>query len=328
MQEYNREKSPKRPLSREEIRRRERIRAYRLRKKRSAQQKFIAICVVILALIICIIWGIVSFIGNTLDSSKEASTEAADSGIEVVVPEEPLYPPEYAEFFELPYAKDEYSERYLEYKNENPDLSTEDIVTHCNMGIDVPFFTRDAIEVDDPYAIDTLVNKVYKLPDGFEPNNLLVIDSFRSQTMQEPAALAFQSMKEACKSQGFEILAYSGFRSYDYQNMIYNNSVNVKGQAHADAYIARPGHSEHGLGMSVDVSINGGDYNECHKSPYYSKFYNTLADYGFIVRYPEGKEDLTGYSYESWHIRYVGVEIAKELETSGLTLDEYIARRY
>lgn len=297
-----------------------RKRAIEARKKRD-ENILLVLCSVILAVIISITWSTLTFITNIIIPTKLNGYEINYDVISMV-------PDTYSDYLDLPYAKVEYLDRYRAYKLDNPEYSMEDIITHTNMGIDVPFFTRDAVVITNPHEMDVLVNKVYKLPDGYVPQDLIQVDGYRNQTMQAPAASAFKEMATACEKLGFEIFAYSGYRSYDLQTMIFDNMVELKGVEYTEQYVSRPGHSEHATGLSMDVSIDGMDYSYIHEHDRYMDFYNILSEYGFIIRYPEGKEELTGYEYESWHIRYVGVELAKEIEESGLTLDEYIARQY
>ncbi len=148
----------------------------------------------------------------------------------------------------------------------------------------------------------------------------------------EDGYLAFQKMKEAIKEKGIILWIQSGYRSYSLQNNLYNGYVKRSGKQQADTYSARPGHSEHQTGYAFDVcaSKDGKNY-PCITS----SFNNTepalwLKDncykYGFILRYPEGKENETGYKHESWHFRYVGVELATKLYNNGswITLEDYL----
>lgn len=302
--------------NRNEERRRAYIRAERRKKQKKAENILIVICSIILSVVISLTWNLVRFtIGMIFP------VEAKYPNVQQL-----MLPEEYGKYFEIPYMKPEYFERYLNYEGANPSMPLENIVTYCNMGIDVEYFTREAIVVNDTDSIDIVINKVFKLPDNYEPDDLVIVDDYRSQTMREEAALAFQDLKTACKEVGFDLLAYSGYRSTELQTTIYNNMINNMGEEHTDQYVSKPGHSEHTTGLAVDVSINGTDYNITHESEHYDEFLKLISDYGFIIRYPEGKQELTGYSYESWHIRYVGVDIAKEIEETGLTLDEYVAR--
>lgn len=233
----------------------------------------------------------------------------------------------HATFSSIPFYREELEDRYHGYQLIAPNLSLEDIVTHVNMGIDKNFFESNPIIVNDPDALDVLANKFYRLPEGWEPANLVLVNPIRQQYLNIRAAEAFYAFQEACKKQGFTISVYSGYRSIEYQNGLYNRMVAIDGEEHTNKYVARPGHSEHATGLSMDISIDGIYYEDIENSPHYLWFRENLAEFGFILRYPEGKEHLTGYHYESWHIRYLGVDLAKKVEASGLTFDEYVARQ-
>ena len=113
----------------------------------------------------------------------------------------------------------------------------------------------------------------------------------------------------------------SGYRSYAYQASLYNSYVAQDGQALADTYSARPGHSEHQSGLAFDIGALDNGYGN---TPDGRWLHAHCADYGFIIRYPAGKESMTGYQYEPWHVRYVGKEIASQIMAQGITLEEYL----
>lgn len=154
-----------------------------------------------------------------------------------------------------------------------------------------------------------IVNKKYSLPANYNPG------------VDQTASTALKQLQQAASTAGHNIPLISGFRSYSRQQTLYNNYVARDGQALADTYSARPGHSEHQTGLAFDVGKLDDNYGStpagiwlkenCHK-------------YGFIIRYPKGKESITGYQYEPWHIRYVGVEHATKIMNQNITLEEYL----
>ncbi len=131
---------------------------------------------------------------------------------------------------------------------------------------------------------------------------------------------AFDAMQAAAAQEGLTLFICSGFRSYDYQNTLYNNYVARDGQAAADTYSARPGHSEHQTGLALDINSTDGSMATSAEGLWLAEH---CAEYGFVIRYPKGKEHITGYMYEPWHIRYLGTDLAAELTSSGLTVEEY-----
>ena len=163
------------------------------------------------------------------------------------------------------------------------------------------------------YYIDgvLIVNKTYPLPRNYNPGGLL--NEFMSN---------FNVMKETASKEGINLWIKSGFRSYDTQNTIYNNYVARDGQRNADAYSARPGHSEHQSGLAADINSLDQSWINTKEGQWLN---NNCYKYGFIIRYPRGKESQTGYIYEPWHIRYVGKDLAKKLYNSGnwITIEEY-----
>lgn len=194
--------------------------------------------------------------------------------------------------------------------------------------------------VDNPASVEVYVNKQRKLPDGFETPNLVVPDVAHyaaegdpKRQMQQVAAHALEQLFVEAEQQGIGLVAVSGYRSYERQAQIYQNNVKNNGQEHADKYSAKPGTSEHQTGLAMDVA-SATETGATLLEPSFSQTNagEWLAEnahlYGFIIRYPEGKRDVTGYSYEPWHIRYVGETLATEIYHAGITLEEYFGYDY
>ncbi len=135
------------------------------------------------------------------------------------------------------------------------------------------------------------------------------------------AKAAFLKLIAQMQEEGYAISDnYSGFRSYATQAQLYQSYVNQEGQGAADRYSARPGYSEHQTGLAFDVIGTDGQLVEDSNAAQW--LLEHAPDYGFVVRYPRGKESITGYMHEEWHLRYIGKE-AKDIAASGLTLEEY-----
>lgn len=156
-----------------------------------------------------------------------------------------------------------------------------------------------------------IVNKKHPLSAAYNPGNDPVAEQ------------AVRTLIADAQAQGLAISSsYSGFRDYAYQENLYNGYVSRDGQALADTYSARPGYSEHQTGLTFDLIQTDGSLVE---SPAEAKWLlDHCAEYGFIIRYPQGKEAITGYQPEPWHLRYVGKETAEKIMSSGLTLEEYL----
>ncbi len=195
--------------------------------------------------------------------------------------------------------------------------------------------TEDGVNyIQNPENIQVLVNKDHSLPIGYRPADLVIPDvkfSFdekhEKKLMRKEAAEALELMFNAALEEGVEIVAVSGFRSYERQTQVYTASVETSGAEHAQQAVAEPGKSEHQTGLTMDVSSIENSYNldqnfgEVEAGKWLAKH---CSEYGFIIRYPEGKENITGYMYEPWHIRYVGEDVAKDIYSLGLSFEEYV----
>ena len=228
--------------------------------------------------------------------------------------------------------KQENSERYIRYYEKNKNLNYEEVVTYVNIGLDYGFYnyiTNSDISKNNLI----LVNKYLKLNKDYVPKNLEEINSKyfikgnkNVRLLKKEAKEAFERLSEDSIKNGTPVYGQSAYRSYEKQEILYNNAVIKNGTSIADSDTARKGHSEHQTGLSIDVSSNkqGNMLNfDRTNSFYWMK--NNAHKYGFILRYPKGKEHITGYAYESWHYRYVGKKVAKNMHDnySNLTFDEY-----
>jgi len=183
--------------------------------------------------------------------------------------------------------------------------------------------TINGITYIDGYLI---VNKTYPLPKEYTPKN--THSKVDNNTMNcatcidKNAYQAFEKMKKDAANQKLNIWIQSGYRSYEYQEALYNNYVSKSGKEAADTYSARKGHSEHQSGLAFDLNTIDDSFANTLEGKWVNE---NCYKYGFIIRYPKGKEEKTGYKYESWHLRYVGLELAQKLYNSGnwITMEEY-----
>lgn len=228
----------------------------------------------------------------------------------------------------IDYYKEEYIDRYNDYKKNNPQLSVEDIITRVNIGLDQKPYTNTSPSkyLNTNYV---LVNKYNFLNKDYVPDNLEEIDpkyAIEGKKMVKEAKEAFENLAKQAKELGFNIRAMSSYRTYSYQLGLYNNYVKNYSKEEADTYSARPGFSEHQTGLSTDCD-NGREYFEnFEKTQEFGWMQDNAHKYGFILRYPKGKEHITGYMYESWHYRYVGVDIATYIHENNITFEEYYVR--
>ncbi|MCE5344223.1 MAG: M15 family metallopeptidase [Eubacteriales bacterium] len=172
-----------------------------------------------------------------------------------------------------------------------------------------------------------LVNRTHMISENYIPEVRKTDVYGMSQSMRNDAATALEEMFTAAKADGVGLSTVSGYRSYAKQGTIYSRKVKTNGQETADMLSAVPGASEHQLGMAMDVSQRtssrlNGNFAKTKAGQWVAA---NAYRFGFIVRYQEGKEAITGYAYEPWHIRYVGREFAKEVFDSGEPLDTYVS---
>jgi len=219
-------------------------------------------------------------------------------------------------------------EKYLNYKKENKEKKATEIVTLVNTERDSEFYTNIK-KTDTTKDNLILVNKYNALDKDFKFEDFVDVSiqhCYGTQTLRKEAYDKFKEMFNAAKKEDLTIIINSSYRSYDYQNSLWERYSDTNGEEWADSYAARAGHSEHQTGLAVDVTTYGVLKQEDFETTDEFKWLKENAyKYGFILRYPKDKEDITGYAYESWHYRYVGENIAKEIKEAGITFDEYYA---
>lgn len=229
----------------------------------------------------------------------------------------------------ISYYKKENKKRYIAYEKENPTLTLEQIITYVNIGLDNPYYTNTKA-ADNLNTNLLLVNKYNYLTEDYVPSNLENISTTYARSgmqLVKEAKEAFETLSENAKKDGMNVIAMSSYRSYDYQVNLYNNYVAQDGKEAADKYSARPGYSEHQTGLAVDVYNLDLPYTSFEETEEFTWMQENAYKYGFILRFPKDKVDITGYQYESWHYRYVGKKVAKEIKDNNLTLEEYIAKK-
>ena len=173
------------------------------------------------------------------------------------------------------------------------------------------------------------VDKQHRLAANCVPSDLQQLPAEYAsgyQSMRSEAAGAIQEFLGAGKQAGYALYVNSSFRSFQDQEYTYNYWVAQNGQEYADRTSARPGHSEHQMGTTADIGWNGCELECTEGTPEAAWIAANAHLYGFIVSYPEGKEQITGYAYEPWHVRYVGKDVAAQVHASGLTLHEFLLK--
>ncbi|SEF87861.1 D-alanyl-D-alanine carboxypeptidase family protein [Paenibacillus sp. UNC499MF] len=185
-----------------------------------------------------------------------------------------------------------------------------------------------------PESMTVLVNKQFKLPDTYKPSDLVYPDvnfvfaeKIEKRMMRKEAAGALENMFDAAKKAGTPLAGVSAYRSHSTQTTLFNRYVQKDGEDAAKKYSAVPGHSEHETGLAIDVAGSTGKCaaEDCFGGTPEAKWLEDHAhEYGFIIRYPKGKESVTGYQYEPWHLRYVGIQMAKDIKAKNTTMEEYL----
>ncbi|MDQ0360035.1 M15 family metallopeptidase [Breznakia pachnodae] len=271
---------------------------------------------------------------NYIESYCALDIDKDDEGVNALL-DAKLSDKEVQAYLDIDYVREKNIDRYLAYQKDNSDKKVKDVVLEVNLNLDEkPYEEISVIEGED---ITMLVNKYNGLPEGYVPSDLVDINytctrgedyscaDVDQQQLRKPAAEAYEEFVEAAKKEDLDIVAIASYRSYAYQDGLYSYNLNASGQEYADQYYARPGHSEHNSGLAVDITFNGYNFNEIENYDGYEWILENMHTYGFILRYPQDKEDITQYGYESWHLRYVGEELATYLYENDLTLDEYYA---
>lgn len=195
-------------------------------------------------------------------------------------------------------------------------------------------FNKQQYSTTDPTSIWVIVNKQHPLnPNDYVPSDLVVPDvplrvpGNESMQVRTVTAQALETMFSAAKKQGVNLMLASGYRSYTYQVGLYNSYVQSQGQAVADTQSARPGYSEHQTGLAADLEPANRvcEVDQCFASTPEGKWLSANAyKYGFIIRYAKGLDNITGYEYEPWHVRYVGTELSTEMHAKGVaTLEQF-----
>ncbi|HCM51950.1 TPA: hypothetical protein DIS56_02340 [Candidatus Saccharibacteria bacterium] len=188
-------------------------------------------------------------------------------------------------------------------------------------------FNKNLYSVNDPSSLWAVINKGRILPSDYVPANLRQPSGANSnQTLRDDAATALERLFSDALISGYDLVLYSGYRSYSYQTTIYNNFVKSQGKQTAEQFSARPGHSEHQSGLAADVSSTSGKctLEQCFTYTAEGKWLAANSyKYGFIIRYPSGKKNITGYEYEPWHLRFVGTDLAAEINKTGQTLEQF-----
>lgn len=226
-------------------------------------------------------------------------------------------------YLALPNGRPDRLDRYSTWSAGHPEDPPEAVVLHVNMDQDCAFY-ENIETVLDPDSLSVLVNKNHILPDGYVPELEALGYGYGSGSLRPEAAQAFRTMADAARKDGISLHSVSAYRSYTTQQSTYNRYLKYNRQAVVDTFSARPGHSEHQTGLALDINTANVQAH-FENTPAYAWLKEHCAEYGFTLRYLQGKEAVTGYRFEPWHYRYVGAEAAKVCMDQGITYEEYLA---
>ena len=189
---------------------------------------------------------------------------------------------------------------------------------------------KDVLTYDDGNLL-VLVNKYHGVSPDYEPEGMVPVDlsmaAWDGVQIKKEAYDASVEMFNDAAAQGYSFCICSGYRSYEYQQELFENALATQSEEEAHMFSAYPGRSEHHTGLAIDITSESMGWSLSQDFADYPEgkwLDEHCQDYGFILRYQKGKEDITGYQYEPWHFRYVGKEVAKEIMSKGITFEEYL----
>ncbi|HLR14524.1 MAG TPA: D-alanyl-D-alanine carboxypeptidase family protein [Bacillota bacterium] len=230
---------------------------------------------------------------------------------------------------------DEETKQFLQSAvNEEVEITPEDGLIMPSEGY---LSSLDSDTVENPYDVLALINKEHALPGNYVPEDLVFpnvrypfTEELPKKQLRKIAADALEDLFKASDEAGLELYAQSGYRSYDRQVAIFTANAEQHGEKAANNFSARPGQSEHQSGLTMDVTSGEVDFNlviEFGDTPEGQWIAEHAHEYGFIIRYLEGRENITQYQYEPWHLRYVGEKVATEIYEKDITFEEYIEQK-
>ena len=216
-------------------------------------------------------------------------------------------------------------DRYLAYIDKNENKNIINVIALVNVNRDREYYDEpQKANIDNRELM--LINKYYYLDENYTPDTITNISpsyAYEGNSINEEVLTAFKDLAAEAKLAGYTILINSSYRDYNSQKEVWDSRKTLYGTRQADSFAARAGHSEHQTGYAIDVA-DFYDVNDTFgETESFIWMKENCYNFGFILRYPEDKEEITGYSYEPWHYRYVGKEIAKEIKQLNITFDEY-----
>lgn len=220
-------------------------------------------------------------------------------------------------------------DRYIKYYNNHKDDKISHIVSIVNVCADEDYYDKDTVKKTDVSKKELmLVNKFNYLDENYAPDDIVKVSmqfAYGDNEIKKEVYEKFRSMYNDAKKEGLYLIITSSYRDYNFQKELWDSYANQKGDEWADSVSARAGYSEHQTGYTLDIVTYNANMSSFETTDEFKWLQDNAYKYGFILRYPKDKEDITGYSYESWHYRYVGKDVATKIKKLGITFDEYYA---
>ena len=220
-------------------------------------------------------------------------------------------------------------DKYIKYYNNHKDDKISHIVSIVNVCADEDYYDKDTVKKTDISKKELmLLNKFNYLDENYAPDDIVKVSmqfAYGDNEIKKEVYEKFRSMYNDAKKEGLYLIITSSYRDYNFQKELWDSYANQKGDEWADSVSARAGYSEHQTGYTLDIVTYNANMSSFEKTDEFKWLQDNAYKYGFILRYPKDKEDITGYSYESWHYRYVGKDVATKIKKLGITFDEYYA---
>lgn len=309
--------------------------------KRFNYCKFILFCLIVLSILFGIVYLIISITNNIkykktneyklvekgykIKDTKEIEKYLNDNEIKKVISID--YNKNIVCFIKNKYFMFKNLDMYLDYYKNNSKYECSKVISIINTGSNIDWIDEER-ETDVSQNDLMMVNRLYGLSSDFEPDDIVDVPlkyAYSNKKIKSSILDSIINLITEAKDYGYTFVVSSGYRSYKEQEKLYNSYADSYGKSEADEYVAKPGHSEYQTGLTFDLE----PYNKVFENSFESEEYEWLSNnsykYGFIIRLPKGKEDITRFSSSAWKLRYVGIEAAKRIYEENTTFEEYYA---
>jgi len=220
-------------------------------------------------------------------------------------------------------------DKYISYLKSNSDLKPSEVIILVNVDASYDHYDKDIIKKTDiTKGILMLVNKYNYLTKEYAPDDIVTISNYYSyagNSIKKEVYDAYVKMWKDAKKLDLTLIVTSSYRNYETQEYLWKSRANASSEEEADSKTARAGYSEHQSGLALDIVTYNMGLDDFDTTDEFKWLQENAYKYGFILRYPKDKTKITGYDYESWHYRYVGIDVATKIHKLNITFDEYYA---